>query len=126
MIELLLPAVWDQEYAYGMEMPNRPDPDMPRTPSDPKKGGTLFAHLADIRRAWERADLTDAQRRVLLLRYGLDWKWSEIAYNQRADSKSVRERADRALTRIAVFLNGPDWLTEFEPAPEDAPLLAAA
>ncbi|MYT33320.1 MULTISPECIES: hypothetical protein [unclassified Streptomyces] len=49
LVEHLLPAVWDQEVAYGIRNPTAPDADMPKAATAPKAASTLFAHLADIR-----------------------------------------------------------------------------
>jgi hypothetical protein len=58
LVERLIPAVWDSSYAYGMDEPRPPDPDMPRARPNPKWGCTLFAHLADIQMGWRHAPLT--------------------------------------------------------------------
>ncbi|MFE6098996.1 hypothetical protein ACFVQ4_03435 [Streptomyces laurentii] len=57
LVEHLLPAVWDMEAAYGIRSPTAPDADMPTGSIDPRTASTLFAHLADIRRAWASCPL---------------------------------------------------------------------
>jgi len=59
LVERLLPAVWDESYAYGMEAPLAPPPGMPRAKADPSKGNTLWAHLSDIRTAWRMAPIRE-------------------------------------------------------------------
>src|SRR5690606_16497543 len=55
LVELLLPAVWDADAAYGIRSPTAPDADMPKGTVDPRAASTLFAHLADIRQGWAAA-----------------------------------------------------------------------
>jgi DNA-directed RNA polymerase specialized sigma24 family protein len=106
LVEQLLPAVWDETFAYGMANPTAPDPDMPRSKPDPKTGGTLFAHLADIKRAWGLTDLAHEERVVLLLCWGLDWTQQEIADEQGVTQQAVSKRLERGALRLVAFLNG--------------------
>lgn len=109
LVVQLLPAVWDQTYAFGMANPVAPDPDMPRSKPDPKTGGTIFAHLADIRGAWDRAELPHSERVALLLRHGLGWTDDEIAALDGVTGRAVRYRLERGAERLASHLNGRDW-----------------
>lgn len=68
LVDQLLPAAWDLEFAYGMTNPAAPDPDMPRAAAAPAHSGTLIAHLADIHTGWKTAPLTEDGRRALLMR----------------------------------------------------------
>lgn len=105
----LLPAVWDETYAYGMANPGAPDPDMPRSKADPKIGGTIFAHLADIRWAWSKAPLLHEDRQALFLTHCLDWSQQEISDVQSVDRSSVSRRLSRGLGVLLLALNGKEW-----------------
>jgi hypothetical protein len=106
LVEHLLPAVWDSEYAYGMENPTAPDPDMPRAVSDPAHGNTLYAHIADIRSGWDRAPLRPVERRALLMRYGLDWTEQQIGRHEGVTRETMRYHTERGVGRIVDQLNG--------------------
>lgn len=106
LVEHLLPAVWDQSYAFGMENPLSPDPDMPKAKPDPKVGGTIYAHLADIRRAWSRAEVPQVERQALLLHYALGWTDAEIGKHGGCGKSTICERRERGVGRLAAFLNG--------------------
>lgn len=115
LVEHLLPAVWDPTFAYGMADPSAPDPDMPRTKADPKIGGTLFAHLADIKIAWQRTLLPRSEEVAVLLRFGLDWTDAEIAELDGVSSRAVRYRVERGVGRLVAYLNGSDPYEDFRP-----------
>lgn len=108
LVEQLLPAVWDHDFAYGMDNPTAPDPDMPRAAADPAHAGTLYAHLADIHTGWKIAPLTDAERRVLVMRYGLDWPQKTIARHECVATSTTSERLARGVGRIVQVLNGDE------------------
>jgi DNA-directed RNA polymerase specialized sigma24 family protein len=115
LVEQLLPAVWDHNTAWGMTNPTAADPDMPRTTTDPAHAGTLYAHIADIRTGWEQAALSSAERRTLLMRYGLDWRHKTIARHEHVASSAVTKRLAQGVGRIAQTLNG-EQAEELEPA----------
>lgn len=106
LVEQLLPAAWDSEFAYGMANPAAPDPDMPNATTDPANGGTLYAHLADIHAGWTHAPLTPAERRALVMRYGLDWSQTAIARHEKVGQSTASERITRGVGRIVDTLNG--------------------
>lgn len=106
LVEQLLPAVWDTGFAYGMENPSAPDPDMPRAAADPAHSGTLYAHLADIHTGWMCAPLTEPERRALVMRFGLDWPQKIIARHERVAASTASERLARGVGRIVQTLNG--------------------
>ena len=113
LVEALLPAVWDQDFAYGMQQDHAPDADMPRGTVNKAKGNVLWAHLADIRISWERAPLTAEERRVLLLAYGFDWTQRDIAYNQQCSQPTVSNRIYTGVGKILAELNGGDFAEFF-------------
>lgn len=106
LVEQLLPAAWDSEFAYGMANPAAPDPDMPKAATDKAHGSTLYAHLADIHTGWTRAPLTLTERRALLMRYGLDWPQTAIARHEHVRQSTASERITRGIGRIVSLLNG--------------------
>lgn len=106
LVEQLLAAIWDKDYAYGVENPTAPDPDIPKSKADPKTGNTLYAHLADIHTAWRRTPLTDRQRRALFMRYGLDWTHREIATHEAVDRSIITRRIEVAVGHLVTDLNG--------------------
>lgn len=114
LVEQLLPAVWDQEYAYGMRNPTAPDPTMPKGTVDKKAGSSLNAHLADIRQAWKRTEIPQVERQALLLRYGLDWTQDEIARLLGAGRSTISERADRGVGRLTCWLNGVAYEDDYD------------
>ena len=131
LVERLLPAVWDKDYAYGMENPTAPqpvkgcqvhakrdgtpkedcaccDPATRKATSNPKLGNTLYAHLGDIHAAWRCAGLSLDERRVLLLRYGMDWREREISAQLGVPQQTVSDRLVRGVGRLVSHLNGTD------------------
>lgn len=72
-IERLLPYLWENSYAYRATDPYAPDPDMPRGQANPARSGNLWAGVADVRKAWEQAELTRLERQSIVCEYGLRW-----------------------------------------------------
>lgn len=114
LVEHLLPAVWDIEAAYGIRNPQAPDADMPRGTVDKKAAGTLFVHLADIRRGWATAPLTLAERRALFMRFALDWEDQRIAAREAVTDRAVRYRLERGVGKLASHLNGTDYIDSYD------------
>ncbi|NWF28276.1 hypothetical protein HW130_18710 [Streptomyces sp. PKU-EA00015] len=114
LVEHLLPAVWDSETAYGIRNPTAPDADMPIGTVDKKSAGVLFAHLADIRRGWVTAPLSLAERRVLFMRFALDWDDRRIAAREAVTDRAVRYRLERGVGRLAAHLNGTDYIDSYD------------
>ncbi|MDG4783218.1 hypothetical protein O7614_26515 [Micromonospora sp. WMMD961] len=129
LVERLLPAIWDKDFAYGMENPEAPqpikgcqihakrdgtpkedcaccDPSVRKTTVNPKLGNTLYAHLADIHAAWRRVPLTFRQRRALFMQYGLDWTHREIARHEAVDRSVITRRIETAVGHLVAELNG--------------------
>lgn len=106
-VESLLPAVWDDLYAYGL--PNKdtvPDPDMPKAQVDASRGNDLSAYIADIRSGWKKTPLTHKERCAVLLAFGLGWTPKDIAYNQEVSRQAIETRIETAVGKIAARLNG--------------------
>lgn len=106
LVERLLPAVWDEEFAYGMRNPYTPDPDMPKGTIDKKASGTLNAHLADIRWAWQRARLERAERQALVLRFGMDLTLAEVGLRMGLSKSAAQRWVEEGVGSIHAWLNG--------------------
>lgn len=108
-MEQLLPAVWDDDCVLGIRSGTEPDPEMPRTKPDPKLSGTLWAHIADIKRAWDGADVPQVERQALFLRYGLDWKADDIGKSQGVHRTTASRRIEAGVGRLTAWLNGKTY-----------------
>ncbi|MFE3589375.1 hypothetical protein ACFXOY_17860 [Streptomyces niveus] len=113
-MEKILPAVWDQDAAYGMKNELVPDADMPKGHVDKKKGATFPAHLADVRHGWRVADLTLIERQSLLLRYGLDWAYDEIGASRGVRKQSAQQATERAVGKLTAHLNGEPYIDGYD------------
>ncbi|WP_328310314.1 sigma-70 region 4 domain-containing protein [Streptomyces sp. NBC_00442] len=120
LVEHLLPAVWDDEAAYGIRNLQAPDADMPKGSVDPKAASLLFAHLADIRRGWVTAPLTPGERQAIVLRYGADLPDAEAATLQGVTDRAVRYRLERGVGKIAAHLNGRPYVDGYDGLAEAA------
>lgn len=99
---------------YGMTVIQAPDPDMPRSASDPSHGNNLPAMLVDVSRGYDRAELTTKERRSVLMRFGFDMKQAEIASHECADRTTITHRLFVAVGKIAASMNGTTWREERE------------
>lgn len=106
LVERLLPAVWDDAYYWGLRVENAPDIDMPRGTTNKATGGTLAAHIADIKTAWTCSTLTLGQRQALFLCLGLDWTQVDASVVLGVTQTAVRKRLLAGLTALATTLNG--------------------
>lgn len=80
---------------------------MPKGPSgDPSHGGTILAVRADLSRAWDRATLTETERRRVFMAYALCWPPKVIAAHEGRSRQSVGETVESGLSKITRFLNG--------------------
>jgi predicted DNA-binding protein (UPF0251 family) len=117
-VESLLPAVWDESYAYGMpQRDDAPDPDMPKGSTNKARGNNLSAYIADIKSGWEKTPLTLKERRALLLAYGLGWTQKDIAFNQGVSQQAISRRIETAVGKIVARLNGGYY---YDPSSEEA------
>ncbi|WP_282703780.1 hypothetical protein [Streptomyces sp. CC219B] len=114
LVEHLLPAVWDVEAAYGIRNPTAPDADMPKGTVDKKSAGVLFAHLADIRQGWKTAPLSLGERRVLFMRFALDWDDRRIAAREAVTDRAIRYRLERGVGKLAAHLNGTEYIDSYD------------
>ena len=112
LVQRLLPSVWDPLFVFGgLEDPTAPDPDMPRNKANPKAANTLYAMLADIKRAWHRAPLELAERRALFLHAALGLKKSEAGRWLGFTRDVTLNRIDSGVGKLV------DYLTGYEPEP---------
>lgn len=114
LVEQILPAVWDAETAYGIKQENSPDADMPKVKANPKLANTLYAHIADIRQAWKRAELTLIERQSLLLRYGLDYSYDEIGVLRDVQKSGAQRATERAVGKVTAWLNGDKYIDGYD------------
>lgn len=89
LIESLIPAIWDEDFCYGVTSDTAADPDMPRGSTNKAHGSTLLAHIADIKVAWKKAPLRLEEKRALILAFGLDWGQQEIAQELGATQSAI-------------------------------------
>lgn len=98
-----------------------PPPDMPKGWSNPKTKNTHFAYIADIKTAWAKADLTDEERRCILLRHGFDMTEKLIAHFVGFSQPTVSRRLYTGVGKIVAHLNGGEFI---ESANEDEEVAA--
>ena len=113
LVEALLPAVWDSQYAYGMQAENAPDADMPRGTINKATNGTLAAHLADIRTGWKRAPLTLKERRALFLAYAVGDTQAAIGAHEGCIQPVIATRIASGIGKIVATLNGESLTNRF-------------
>jgi predicted DNA-binding protein (UPF0251 family) len=106
-IEILLPAVWDDSFCYGMKAGDAPDPDMPRGSTNKARSNTHWAHIADIRSAWKHADLSVNERKALLMHFGLGFTQQDIGDHEGVNKSTINRRLKSGLCSLGVYLNGP-------------------
>lgn len=106
LVKQLVPAIWDDYFAWGMQCETAPDSDMPRGTINKATGNTLAAYIADIRRAWELAPLTLRQRQVLFLLLGQGWGERECGKYFGATRQAVNESLHLGVQHLGDFLNG--------------------
>lgn len=106
LVESLIPAVWDQAFAWGIQNEYAPDVDMPRAKRRcPLEATTFWAHIVDIRIAWEHCPLTMFERRALFLAYGLGMEQAEIAANQEVSQQAISKRLAKGVDKLTGWLN---------------------
>jgi hypothetical protein len=88
---------------------------MPKGTVDRRRADVLFAHIADIRRGWAGAQLPSAERQALFLRYAVDAPDDEIASIQGVTGRAVRYRLERAVGKLAAWLNGVEYIDGYTP-----------
>jgi predicted DNA-binding protein (UPF0251 family) len=110
MVERLLPAVWDEDFAWGMRDPYAPDVDMPKRVVGKKKDSPLFAMLADIKTAWRAADLTRDERAAVFLHAVYDDTQQDIAALLGCHQSTAKRRIERGIGKLTAHLNGEPYI----------------
>lgn len=106
-VRILLPAVWDESYAYGIPaQPTDPDKDMPSAAGNKARSNSHWAYIADIKAGWAKTDLTHKERRALLMQFGLGWPQPMIAGHEGVSKQTINVRIDNAIKKIKARLNG--------------------
>lgn len=106
LVEHLMPTVFDGTYAYGLRNPMQADPDMPSAATAKSASNTLYACIADMRRAWDGAMLCDAEKRALCMKFGLGWTSREIANHEGYSRTRANQRVDEGVGEMLAFLEG--------------------
>lgn len=112
-VQALIPGIWSTDISlYGVTSElEGPAPDMPKgSGPNPAHGNTTAAKVADVQRAWRETDLSDMERKVIVLHYGLEWTQSVVAHNLGVDRATVARYAHSGILKMLTFLNG--WLIE--------------
>lgn len=105
----LLPGVWDSGRVLDRSDPHKPDPDMPRSPYiPPHLASEKWAEVADVQRAWAQAPITDAERKAMLLRWGLEHTIREGAVVMGVSPSWFRVLSDSGVNALHAYLNGGD------------------
>lgn len=106
-IKLLLPAVWDETYAYGLpRQDDAPEEGMPKSASNKARGNSHWAFIGDIKTGWEKTPLSIDERRALILTYGLGWTQKDSAINQGVVKSVINDRIQSGIKKITARLNG--------------------
>ncbi|MGW8630636.1 sigma factor-like helix-turn-helix DNA-binding protein [Streptomyces sp. NPDC055793] len=113
-VERTLAAVFDPDAAYGMKNEQAPDADMPKGFVDKKKGSSFVVHLADVRRGWRLAELSDDEKRAALMRYGYDWTYEEIGDLLGAHKSTIQRRAEKCVGKLTAHLNGAEYIDGYD------------
>ena len=116
-VELLLPALWDEDAVWGIQREELPDPQMPKAKANPAHGNTLAAMLADIKQAWRRCDIPNTERRVIVLHYGLDYTYEQVGRVLDVPKSTTIARGERAVGRVTAWLNGGTYIDDEEGGP---------
>lgn len=112
-VKLLLPAVWDESYAYGLpDREDAPDKDMPKAAGHKARANSHWAYIADIKAAWKRTPLTNDERRALVLYFGMGMSQSDAGLIEGVNKSTVNRRLDSAVNKILAFLNGANMTQE--------------
>lgn len=107
-IEQYMPGVWDTLRVLNAPNPYAPDPDMPKSQTDPRSTVNPVIGCVDMQRAWAAAGLTIREKQVLLLRYGFDELVEDIADLLGLSHQRVSILMDNGLKRIENYLNGKE------------------
>lgn len=77
-----------------------------KSTKDPAEGGDWLASWIDVKRAWERADLTDRQRGIVISLLGDSQTQQAVATCLYTTQSSVSASLQDALRKLLTFLGG--------------------
>ncbi|AFU62024.1 hypothetical protein phiHau3_47 [Streptomyces phage phiHau3] len=117
-VEHVLPYLFDAEAAYGIKAEVYVEDGMPKGYSDPSKGNSVYASLADARRAWRLADLTERERQSIFLRYVFDEAQEVIAAYLGVRRQTVAYYLERGVGKLTAWLNGETYVDGYDSLPE--------
>lgn len=117
-VERVLPYLFDDEAAYGVKAEVYVEDGMPKGYSDPSKGNSVFASLADVRRAWRQADLSLVERQAVFMRYVLDDELQVIAGLHDTKASTAMRRHERGVGKLTAWLNGEQYVDGYDSVPE--------
>ena len=78
----------------------------PAAAANKARGNSHWAYIGDIKTGWIKTPLTLDERRALLLRFGLGWDQTDIAFNQGVSQQAMSKPLDAAVKKITARLNG--------------------
>ncbi|USH44631.1 DNA binding protein [Streptomyces phage BroPlease] len=117
-VEHVLPYLFDIEAAYGIKAEVYVEDGMPKGYSDPSKGNSVYASLADARRAWRLAELTERERQSIFLRYVFDEAQEVIAAYLGVRRQTVAYYLERGVGKLTAWLNGETYVDGYDSLPE--------
>ncbi len=112
-VEALMHAIWDDSAVFGIRREGAPEPGSPKAKADPACGNTLYAMIADIKRAWQRAKVTPAERQALFLRFRLGYEAPEAAPILGVTPRAVNYRIYSGVGKLTAFLNGDKYHRDY-------------
>ncbi|MGW1040072.1 hypothetical protein [Streptomyces sp. NPDC002547] len=116
-VERVLPYLYDAEAAYGIKSEVYVEDGMPKGYSDPSKGNTIFASLADVRRAWDKAPLSEVEAQAVFRRYVWDDILEDIAAVQAVTPRAALYRVERGVGKLTAWLNGETYVDGYDQLP---------
>jgi RNA polymerase sigma factor (sigma-70 family) len=103
LINLVLPSVLKDDPTPPVQAGERV-----ANTSDPAEGGTWLATYLDVKQAWEKAPLTEAQRDLLEMYYFEEATQQEIADDLGTTQQTVAKRLKAARRKLIDRLGGPE------------------
>jgi DNA-directed RNA polymerase specialized sigma24 family protein len=113
-VERVLPYLFDIEAAYGIASEVYVEEGMPKGTTDPSKGNSTFATLADVRQAWVGAPLSPVEKQAVFMRYVFDDILDDIAATQDVNKSTAQRRTERGVGKLAAHLNGDKYIDGYD------------
>lgn len=103
----VIPALWDESYFLRLDRnPRAADADMPKGSGGKPQSNTHWALIADVRRAWEGADLSLAQKRAILVVAGMGYSLREAGSVLGVTHAGIRKQVQSGIQKMCDYLNG--------------------